>query len=59
MFSVLSSLGHEQGVLAAYADLGFQNRLVDFKGLVLFALVRVDVSHVLSSLGHEQVAVAT
>ena len=30
---------HTQGVLAAYADLGFQNRLVDFKGLVVFVLV--------------------
>ena len=47
------------GVLvAAYADLGFQNRLVHFKGLVVVALILVDDTHVLSSLGHVQGVVA-
>ena len=46
-------------LVAAYADLGFQSRLVDFKGLVVVALVLVDDSHVLSSLGHVRVVVVT
>ena len=47
-------IGHVRVLVAAHADLGFQNRLVDFKGLVVVALVVVDESLVLSSLGHIQ-----
>ena len=35
--------GDVQVLVAAYTDLGFQNRLVDFKCLVVVALVLVDV----------------
>ena len=45
---------HVRVLVAAYTDLGFQNRLVDFKGLVVVALVLVDDSLVLSSRGHFQ-----
>jgi hypothetical protein len=34
------------GELAAYADFVFQNRLVDFKGLVVVPLFLVDHGHV-------------
>jgi hypothetical protein len=42
--------------LAAYADLGFKTRLVDFKGLIVVALLLVDDGHVLSSPQEQFVA---